>query len=92
MRRRRHNAVERGREGEEADSTQEGCEALNPALFLLPSSPPSLQHLYDVMDPDKDTLATRQLGKKELLDREYQLLGRVEKLLDKANYFKVGTC
>ena len=44
------------------------------------------------MDPDKDTVATRQLGKKELLDREYQLLGRVEKLLDKANYFKVGTC
>lgn len=64
---------------------------VGPAPISFSSHFPSLQHLYDAMDPDKDTVATRQLGKKELLDREYQLLGRVERLLDKANYFKVGT-
>jgi hypothetical protein len=42
------------------------------------------------MDPDKDTLTTRQqLGRKELLDTEHQLLLLVERLLDKANYFQV---
>jgi hypothetical protein len=47
------------------------------------------QNLYDAMDPDKDTLTTRQLGRKELLDTEHQLLLLVERLLDKANYFQV---
>lgn len=50
-----------------------------------------LQHLYDCMDPDKDTIRVRPISKKELLDREYWLLQRVEKLLDKANYFEIPT-
>ena len=42
------------------------------------------------MDPDKDTVATRQLSRKQLLDTEHKLLLRVERLLDKANYFQVA--
>lgn len=49
----------------------------------------SLQLLYDYMDPDKDTYQTRDLTKKELLDNEYWLLQKVEKFLDKANYFEI---
>ena len=42
------------------------------------------------MDPDKDTIRTkRSLTKKEMLDNEYWLLQKVEKLLDKSNYFKI---
>ena len=51
---------------------------------------PPTQHLYDVMDPDKDTVATRQVNRKELLDQERRLLLEVERLLDKANYFMVS--
>lgn len=42
------------------------------------------------MDPDKDTVVTRQLNRKELLDTERQLLLQVERLLEKANYFQVS--
>ena len=41
------------------------------------------------MDPDKDTYQTRDLTKKELLDNEYWLLQKVEKFLEKANYFEI---
>lgn len=42
------------------------------------------------MDPDKDTVTTQQLNRKQLLDAEHQLLLQVERLLDKANYFQVS--
>ena len=43
------------------------------------------------MDPDKDTVSSQpQLGRKELLRSEHQLLLLVERLLDKANYFQVS--
>ena len=45
--------------------------------------------LYDSLDPDKDTIKTKQLTKKELLDQEYWLLQKVDWLLEKANYFEV---
>lgn len=45
--------------------------------------------LYDALDPDKDTLKTRKRTKSELLDNEYWLLQKVEKLLDKSNFFKI---
>lgn len=45
--------------------------------------------LYDSLDPDKDTIKTKQLTKKELLNQEYWLLQKVDWLLDKANYFEV---
>lgn len=48
------------------------------------------QYLYDVMDPDKDTVATRQLNRKQLLDTERQLLLQVERILAKANYYQVS--
>ena len=48
-----------------------------------------LQLLYDPVDPDKDTIRTQQMTKKEMLDNEYWLLQRVEKLLDKSNFFKI---
>lgn len=48
-----------------------------------------MQLLYDNLDPDKDTFQTRDLSKKEVLDQEYWLLEKVEKLLDKANYYQI---
>ena len=48
-----------------------------------------VQLLYDALDPDKDTLKTRKMTKQELLDNEYWLLQKVEKLLDKSNFFKI---
>lgn len=48
------------------------------------------QYLYDVMDPDKDTVATRQLNRKQLLDTERKLLLQVERILVKANYYRVS--
>ncbi len=41
------------------------------------------------MDPDKDTYRARKLSRKEVLDNEYYLLQKVEKLLDKANFFEI---
>lgn len=41
------------------------------------------------MDPDKDTYQTRDLTKKEILDNEYWLLQKIEKFLDKANFFEI---
>lgn len=41
------------------------------------------------MDPDKDTHQSRILSRKQVLDNEYYLLQKVEKLLDKANFFEI---
>ena len=41
------------------------------------------------MDPDKDTIEARELSRKEVLDNEYLLLQKVEKMLDKANFFEI---
>jgi hypothetical protein len=41
------------------------------------------------MDPDKDTHRSRVPSRKQVLDNEYRLLQRVEKLLDKANFFEI---
>lgn len=41
------------------------------------------------MDPDKDTYQSRVLSRKAVLDNEYYLLQKVEKLLKKANFFEI---
>lgn len=41
------------------------------------------------MDPDKDTIQTRKVNTKELLDDEYWLLQKLETVLFKANYYKI---
>ena len=41
------------------------------------------------MDPDKDTIQTREVPMKELLDNEYWFLQKLEMLLFKANYYKI---
>ena len=41
------------------------------------------------MDPDKDTVATQQVNRKQLLDTEHRLLRLVDRLLEKANYYQV---
>ena len=48
-----------------------------------------LQFLYDIMDPDKDTIVTAEVSKKKLLDDEYWFLQKLEMLLHKANYYKI---
>ena len=47
------------------------------------------QFLYDKMDPDKDTIHTTEVSKKEFFDDEYWFLQKLEMLLDKANYYKI---
>ncbi len=41
------------------------------------------------MDPDKDTYQAREPSRKEVLDNEYYLLKKVEKLLDKGNFSEI---
>lgn len=48
-----------------------------------------LKVLYDHLDPDKDTIQTKQVTLKELLDKEYSLQKKLQMLLYKANYFKI---
>lgn len=48
-----------------------------------------VKHLYENLDPDRDTIKTKQLSRQELLDAEYWLLQRVSRLLEKANYFEI---
>ncbi len=55
----------------------------SPSLHSLP------QLLYDPLDPDKDTIRSKQMPKKDMLDTEYWLIRKIEKLLDKSNYFKI---
>ena len=61
-----------------------GCSVLKKFLLLY-----ILQLLYDAIDPDKDTFQTRQLSKKEVLDREYSLLQKVGNLLEMANFTEI---
>lgn len=41
------------------------------------------------MDPDKDTIQTKKVSAKELLDDEYWLLQKLEMVLQKANFYKI---
>lgn len=47
------------------------------------------QLLYDNLDPDKDTIRTQQVTRKELLDDEFWLFQQLQMLLYKANYFHI---
>ena len=53
--------------------------------FCSPPPPPQ-QHLYDPLDPDKDTLAHHRLTKNEQLDHEFWLLRQLGRVLEKANF------
>ncbi|KAL5467607.1 hypothetical protein EMCRGX_G031864 [Ephydatia muelleri] len=48
-----------------------------------------VKHLYENLDPDRETIKTKQLSRQELLDAEYWLLQRVGRLLEKANYSEI---
>lgn len=48
-----------------------------------------IQLLYDVMDPDKDTVQLNKVTTKQLLDDEYWFLQKLETLLCKANYYQI---
>ena len=42
--------------------------------------------LFDPINPDKDTLSTRNLSRKERLDNEFWLLNRLASVMSKANF------
>ena len=45
-----------------------------------------LQSLFDPINPDKDTIATRELNRREKLDNEFWLLQKLEAIMEKANF------
>ncbi len=44
------------------------------------------QSLFDPINPDKDTIATRELNVREMLDNEFWLLQKLEAIMEKANF------
>ena len=44
------------------------------------------QALFDPINPDKDTIATRELNRREKLDNEFWLLQKLEAIMEKANF------
>lgn len=44
------------------------------------------QVLFDPINPDKDTIATRELNRREKLDNEFWLLQKLEAIMEKANF------
>ena len=45
-----------------------------------------MQAFFDPINPDKDTMATRQVTRKERLDCEFALLQKLAHVLMKANF------
>ena len=58
-------------------------------FFALLTDFYSQQSLYDPLNPDKETLVTRFIGTKERQDREYLLLQKLSKVLDKAGFYEL---
>lgn len=44
------------------------------------------QHLFDPINPDKDTMETRKLNPRERQDNEFWLLQRLEDIMESANF------
>ena len=49
-----------------------------------------LQALFDPINPDKETLATRNLTRKERLDNEFWLLNGLASIMSKANFHELN--
>ena len=47
------------------------------------------QSLFEPIDPDKDTITTRQWNRRERLDSEFWLLQKLGQVMDKANFHKI---
>lgn len=48
-----------------------------------------VQHLYDPLDPDKDTIPTRKPFKAEVLEQEFFLLHHLARMLTKGNFHRL---
>lgn len=55
-------------------------------VLLIANDIMIMQHLYDPLDPDKDTLAQHRLTRNEELDHEFWLLRQLGRVLEKANF------
>ena len=44
------------------------------------------QEFFDPVNPDKDTMSTRQVTRKERLDSEFELLQKLAHVMMKANF------
>ena len=48
-----------------------------------------LQTLFDPINPDKDTVSTRQYNRRERLDNEFWLLQKLAGVMEKANFHEL---
>lgn len=48
-----------------------------------------IKRLFDPINPDKDTIQTRQWNRKERLDMEFWLLQRLDDIVEKANFHEL---
>lgn len=48
-----------------------------------------IKRLFDPINPDKDTIQTRQWNRKERLDNEFWLLQRLDDIVEKANFHEL---
>ncbi|XP_076470686.1 transmembrane protein 143-like [Babylonia areolata] len=48
-----------------------------------------LKLLFDPINPDKDTVQTRKVSRREKLDNEFWLLQQLEDVMEKANFFEL---
>lgn len=50
----------------------------------------SFQNLFDPINPDKDTIATRQWNRRERLDNEFWLMQNLSHVMEKANFHELN--
>lgn len=48
-----------------------------------------LKYLFDPINPDKDTMETRQWNPRERQDNEFWLIQRLEDIMEKANFHEL---
>ena len=46
----------------------------------------SFQSLFDPINPDKDTIVTRQFNRKDRMDNEFFFIGKLANVMKKANF------
>ncbi|XP_067651664.1 transmembrane protein 143-like [Haliotis asinina] len=50
-----------------------------------------LKRIFDPLNPDKDTIATREWTRRERLDNEFWLLQQMEDIMEKANFHELSS-
>lgn len=61
-------------------------------VYIIPFHPFSIfkQQLFDAINPDKDTVTSRKVPKREMKDSEFWLLQKLAALMERANFYKLS--